>query len=303
MLRRERNMKSNYLFVLNPVAGNADIENVSNQISELLDPTEHAYAVYQTTGNNDLESLRDITNEDQFHKIVGVGGDGTISMLIPIVHEQNAELGIIPAGTGNVLAKYLSIPLNLKKALANIIFSPESRQFDILKIGDYYTPSHASMGIYANMLHEASSDSKKSLGLLAYLKEAGKELLNNRRWDFTICVDGKEERLKSSLVLVANIPETGINTFKWGNNINPYDGKVELLSLDLDETKDYVDAIVQFLRGEPNDIAKVTYYNANRSIQIKCEEDIPVSAAGEIVGKGSVDMEICPHYIKVIVPT
>ncbi|CAH8246352.1 acylglycerol kinase family protein [Paenibacillus melissococcoides] len=56
-------------------------------------------------------------DHDKMTAFVIVGGDGTIQSVAHEIAESNIPLGIIPAGSGNDLARGLHIPLNAKKAL------------------------------------------------------------------------------------------------------------------------------------------------------------------------------------------
>jgi len=71
--------------------------------------------------------------------VVCVGGDGTLNEVINgLINEKgslesNVLLGYIPRGTGCDLAKSLSVPLNLERALDNIV-SRRNRKIDLGKL-------------------------------------------------------------------------------------------------------------------------------------------------------------------------
>ena len=81
-----------------------------------LTPAGWSYEVYETTGNEDLASLVKQAVAHSCQMIVVAGGDGTISAVADGLAPSRIPLGIIPVGTGNVLAQELGIPLDPDEA-------------------------------------------------------------------------------------------------------------------------------------------------------------------------------------------
>ena len=80
--------------------------------------------------------------EKGYDIIVAIGGDGTVNEVAEGLSGSKAQLGIIPVGSGNGLARHLSIPLNYQRAVDAIFncgykeyvsrrcFSEIKRRFD-----------------------------------------------------------------------------------------------------------------------------------------------------------------------------
>jgi len=79
---------------------------------------------------------------------VAAGGDETYSR-----HRRSYRnlhsFGIIPVGTGNLIAHELNIPLEIAEAVALIAGAHKSRQIDALRIGKRVYVLNASLGISA----------------------------------------------------------------------------------------------------------------------------------------------------------
>ena len=116
-------------------------------------------------------------------RIVVCGGDGTVFDVLQGVAGSSASLGIIPWGTGNVLAQNLRIPKD-PVAAARWVLAAKPRSIALGKVthcapnGDqsWFFAMTAGMGVHAALMNEAQR-SKKNLGGRAAYFAAGIELV------------------------------------------------------------------------------------------------------------------------------
>ncbi|WP_416382572.1 diacylglycerol kinase [Nocardia beijingensis] len=66
--------------------------------------------------------------------VVCVGGDGLINVTLPAVAETGVALGMIPAGTGNDLARELGVPTDDPQAAASLVLRGRTRTIDLGRI-------------------------------------------------------------------------------------------------------------------------------------------------------------------------
>nr|WP_201298133.1 YegS/Rv2252/BmrU family lipid kinase [Nocardia sp. CY41] len=66
--------------------------------------------------------------------VVCVGGDGLINVTLPAVAETGVALGMIPAGTGNDLARELGVPTDDPQAAASLVLCGRTRTIDLGRI-------------------------------------------------------------------------------------------------------------------------------------------------------------------------
>jgi diacylglycerol kinase family enzyme len=90
-------------------------------------------------------------------------------------------VGIIPAGTGNLLARNLDVPLFLRAAI-DIALTGQDRAIDMVEVsGDGFEDTHfmvmAGMGFDAAIMEGVNEDIKKRVGWLAYVVSALKSLM------------------------------------------------------------------------------------------------------------------------------
>jgi len=133
------------------------------------------------------------------------GGDGTVRRCIDTFVTENAkvELGILPAGTANLLARALEIPIDLRRAL-DVALHGLPRPIDVGVVNDEAFAIMAGTGFDAMMIRDADS-AKDRLGRLAYVR-AGARNLRNSVADVKIRVDDRDWfEGRAACVLVGNM--------------------------------------------------------------------------------------------------
>jgi diacylglycerol kinase family enzyme len=148
-------------------------------------------------------------------KFAVAGGDGTLRVVAEAILEsgQPCELGILPIGTGNVLARNLKLPINSLDAAARRVASSSRYPVDIgfarvMKldgtIAEYYFTGIAGLGLDAKIMQQTSPERKRKIGWFAYV-EGGFLSLPLKFEKFDVTVDEQDQRtLKSYSFLVGN---------------------------------------------------------------------------------------------------
>ena len=110
------------------------------------------------------------------------GGDGTVREVCAELAGTGIPIGIIPAGTGNLLARNLDIPLFLRAAI-DIALTGQDRAIDMVKVsgdgvedGTHFMVM-AGMGFDAAIMEGVNEEIKAKVGWLAYVLSALKSLM------------------------------------------------------------------------------------------------------------------------------
>jgi YegS/Rv2252/BmrU family lipid kinase len=109
------------------------------------------------------------------------GGDGTVREVCAELAGTGIPVGIVPAGTGNLLARNLGIPLYIRAAI-DVALNGQDRAIDLVEVsGDGFPDTHfmvmAGMGFDAAIMEGVNEDIKKRVGWLAYVLSALKSLM------------------------------------------------------------------------------------------------------------------------------
>jgi diacylglycerol kinase family enzyme len=119
---------------------------------------------------------------------------------------------------------------------------------------------------------------------------------------FTLLVDGKRMRLHAYQLMVANAGTLGIPPFKWGPEITPSDGELDLCIVTARRPIDYLRLLRQIVTGNYQPGSNIRYIRVHKQVIISADTPLPVQADGEIIGDTPVQIGVIPHGIRVVVP-
>ena len=137
------------------------------------------------------------------------GGDGTVREVCAELAGTGIPVGIVPAGTGNLLARNLDIPLFIRAAI-DVALTGQDRAIDMVEVsGDGIEDTHfmvmAGMGFDAAIMEGVNEDIKKKVGWIAYVFSALKSLMFPAV-RIEISVDGGEfTKHRARTVVVGNV--------------------------------------------------------------------------------------------------
>ncbi|GAA4662503.1 diacylglycerol/lipid kinase family protein [Arthrobacter cryoconiti] len=146
--------------------------------------------------------------------VIAGGGDGTVRAVGETLRHTDVPLGIIPLGTGNLLARNLKLDVNDIAANVQVALFGHQRHIDsgLMELENEVTGSvskHsfmviAGLGMDAEVMNDTNSKLKKSVGWLAY-SEAGLRHMAGRRKKISIALDDQPaQQRKVRSVLFAN---------------------------------------------------------------------------------------------------
>lgn len=202
--------KSNILFIINPIAGGKQKQNIPALIDANLDKTKFNpnFSFTEYVGHA-AEIAAEAANKN-FDVVVAVGGDGTINEIASVVMKYNKVLGIIPFGSGNGLARFLKIPMNTARAI-RVLNGMSVRHMDTARFNDKSYFNMAGMGFDAHI--SSIFAGRKERGLAGYVKLGLKEMLTYKPETYHIQVDGRVYKRKAFVVSIANSSQYGNNTY------------------------------------------------------------------------------------------
>ncbi|MGP3535630.1 diacylglycerol/lipid kinase family protein [Microbacterium sp. RD1] len=169
---------------------------------------------YETRSDDSGCSAAQQALEDGAAVVLVAGGDGTVRAVAEVIHGTGVAIAVIPAGTGNLLARELRTPLDDISACVSSAFSGAVRAVDVgvaeLEDDTGARRTHvfvvmAGMGLDAEMAQNTHALAKKHLGWLAYITPIARSILVNRLFHLDYRVDGGRARsTRAHTVIVGN---------------------------------------------------------------------------------------------------
>jgi diacylglycerol kinase (ATP) len=146
--------------------------------------------------------------------VMAAGGDGTIRAVAEALRGSKVAIGLLPSGTGNLLARNLHLTLdNLAESVATA-FTGKDRKIDLgivkARREDGSEDSHvflvmAGVGLDAAMLANTNPKLKARVGWLAYVDAIARSLKGSNRLRIRYQLDGAPARtLNAHTVLIGN---------------------------------------------------------------------------------------------------
>lgn len=144
--------------------------------------------------------------------VIVAGGDGLVRSVAEIIHGSDIPLGIIPMGTGNLLARNLGLPVLDRAKCIAIACGTHERTIDLARaelVGEERS-SHifsvmTGIGLDADMAAGASVAKKKKFGWLAYVRPIVRSVAQNRQQEMSFSVDDQPTvAFKAHTAIVGN---------------------------------------------------------------------------------------------------
>ncbi len=203
-------MSRKILFFINPISGTKSKLHLEEAIIEKCGKKNVAFEILFTSVEGDYFFLKEKIEKNFITDVVICGGDGSISPIISALLNIDVNVGIIPLGSGNGLAKTAKIPKSLDKAF-DIIFDGTPRFVDAFLINKRLACHVSGIGFDALVAHEFSK--QKTRGLSSYTKQALKHFFSAKPYPFLIEAQNSVFPVEAFLISIANSNQFG-NNFK-----------------------------------------------------------------------------------------
>lgn len=291
------------LLITNPAAGRSD-PRVIRAVCAVLARRGVDVDVAGTTKPHDAGDLAHQGVLDGFEIIAVYGGDGTTMRAVRGLVGEQVMLGLIPGGTGNLLAGNLRIPRSPTKA-AELLTVGRVRAIDLGRVeradGVHYFAVNCGAGFDAELMAATSERAKRRWGIGAYVAQAWQQLGDVASVPHRIEVDGAVLQTRAATVLVANCGEVIPPFVRLKADISPDDGLLDVVVLSADGAVDGLGVFWKLVSGAGDGDKRIEYARG-RHVSIETTPARPLQLDGEPAGSTPVIAEVMPGAIRVLVP-
>lgn len=236
--------------------------------------------------------------------VLASGGDGTIRSVCQALVHSGVALAVLPAGTGNLLARNVGVPLDLADAI-DTAFDGVPRPLDLVEVRADGGPPQAcavmaGMGLDAIVMSETDPDLKRAVGPAAYVLSA-LGAMSRPPFSLATSLDGAEPVSgRVGLAMIANVGalQGGIQLIP---DARPDDGLLDLLLADAHGLAGWAGMAGQVVSGA-SEIGGLQRAQA-RAVVLEADEPVPYQIDGDTLGScRRLEASVVPGALTVMLP-
>jgi YegS/Rv2252/BmrU family lipid kinase len=294
------------LIIMNPAAARTEGLMVQS-VADRLKRGGWSVEVRATGGRGDARRFAEEARADRMDAVCVFGGDGTTMQAASALVGTEVMLGVIPGGTGNLLARNLRMPSHPVRAAAALL-GANARPLDLGRMeredGTHYFAVACGCGYDARVMAETSMAHKHRWRFAAYIATTLRLMPELRSLEHVIRVDGVEYEARAAMVLVANCGDIIPPFVRLRRGITPHDGLLDVVVVRADSFSESVAAAWELLREPTTGTGQPRYvgYAQGREITVETVPPQPVQLDGETGGTTPFTATVVPGAIRILVP-
>lgn len=266
--------------------------------------------VLHTTKDNAGQDAAREALDAQCDTIIAAGGDGTIRAVAEVLEDTDASLGVLPLGTGNLLARNVDIPIDDLHTAALVAVRGMVRRIDVghmkLKLLDGGEADHAflviaGVGTDADLFDDTNEELKSKVGWLAY-SEAGLRQLPGKRKKVNFKLEGDEnwQTRKVRSVLFANCGKLQGLDFVPDAKLD--DGVLDAVILSPRSAAGWMWILLKTAFRTKNKIPVMSFYQTP-GVALRCTEPMNTQIDGDPTGQvNELEVSVSPSALRLRTP-
>lgn len=230
-----------------------------------------------------------------------LGGDGTAMEVIGALAHTGTPVGVLPGGTGNLVARALRTPRRIERAVPALLAG------DLASLDLGYIPEcqrrfafSSGVGVDARMIDETHPATKHRFGIGAYVHTGVRVGLSRRAFHVRVEVDGVAIEREATSVMVANFGTVLDRLFMLGPGIRQDDGLLDLCVFSPAHTMDAVRIAWRLFRRDFRTDESALYRNG-REFRIECDPPQLYQADGELLGTTPYSVRVDPLAARLLI--
>ncbi len=204
------NQQSKTLFIINPISGGRDKKFLPELLKREL--KNKSYEIAYTNGPEHATALALDGIARGFTNFIAVGGDGTVNEVAKALIGTDFNMGILPQGSGNGLARHNKIPMQIASAV-RLLNNPNVKRIDTCKLNNMPFINASGVGFDAHIGKLFAANKHGKRGFSTYFNMTINEFKNYKSQKYAITADGKKLDENAFLITFANSSQYGNNAF------------------------------------------------------------------------------------------
>ena len=282
----------------NPTSGKGRGGRVSGAVAARL--RDAGFAVRELSGRDADEAL-DFAREavsDGVETLGVVGGDGMVHLAVQALAGSQTRLGLVPAGTGNDVARYLDLPRKDVLAATDVLIGGRERTIDLARVGAKYYVTVLAAGFDAKV-NERANQMTWPRGQMRYNLATLAELRTFEPIPYVLELDGEVLRFDAMMVAVGNGPSFG-GGLRITEGALLDDGLLDVVVILPMSKTALVRTYPKLFKGTHVHHPGYRHYPA-RTVTVAAP-GVVAYADGERIGPLPLTVEVVPQALRVLVP-
>jgi YegS/Rv2252/BmrU family lipid kinase len=284
--------------IINPSAGKKTA--VLAEINQVFHPAGIGWSVEVTQEEGDGIRLARRLADEGVEIVAVYGGDGTVSEVATGLAGSQTALGILPGGTGNVLAYELGTPRELVEACQLLVSGHTIRTIDMGAIEERRFLLRAGVGLEALAIEKTPRKLKDRFGLFAYGIGGLQALVKTRSMLYQLDLDGEPVEAEGVACTVANSGHLGLPGLTLSPLINIEDGLLDVIVLRKVDIQLIIQLVSEKIPHAPK-FKKLQHWQVKR-VAIRVDPPQSVQVDGDDLGTTPVELVSTPRCLRVVVP-
>ncbi len=198
------------MLIINPISGTAKKTGLDAKVEKAMSEAGYNLDVRFTTCRGDATRLASEAVAKGYDVVLAAGGDGTVNETAQALCGSPVTFGIIPAGSGNGLARHIGIPVNVDAAL-DVVARGIVAKCDYGTVNSHPFFCTFGVGFDAAVSHSFAKQSRR--GMFTYLKSALTQYIHYKPDTYTISANGKILTERAFVVACCNASQYGNNAY------------------------------------------------------------------------------------------
>jgi diacylglycerol kinase (ATP) len=265
----------------------------------------HEATLTPTTGPRTAAGIAKTAIAGGAQMVLAAGGDGTINEVLEGMVHSRVPLGILPAGTANVLANEMGIACDAEAAARNLVRCKPERisvgraHFTDSEPGTRHFLLMAGAGLDALMVYRISAPLKSRTGKLAYWV-SGLSLLGKPLEEFSVRVD--EGEFRCSFALISKVRNYG-GAFQIARDTSLFDARFEVVLFEGTRSSRYLKYFAGVMLNRVQGMRGVKVLRSRKvCLAAPADARVYLQVDGEYAGRLPGSVEIVEDAITLMVP-
>lgn len=273
--------------------------------AEILREAGHETWLVPTQGPGTAGAIAHRSIADGAGLILAAGGDGTINEIAGGVAFSDVPLGILPAGTANVLANEIGLGTSIERAAASLPACVPTR----ISMGRLQCVNGsertrlfllmAGIGLDAKIVYNINMPLKAHFGKLAYWI-GGFSLLGRELDEFEVLVEGR--RINCSFALISKVRNYG-GDLEIARNVSLLDDRFEIVLFEGRSSFRFLKYLGRVAAGKLAGVPGISLIHAaSVCMPGTASRRVYIQVDGEYAGHIPASVEIVPDALTLLIP-